>query len=49
VLAWWLANAAALVVFVFLVAALIALLLDPIVRGLDRLRIRRGFSVALVY
>jgi predicted PurR-regulated permease PerM len=36
-------------VILFLIAALIALLLDPLVRGLDRLRLRRGLSVALVY
>ena len=37
------------VVFLFLVAALIALLLDPLVRALERLRIPRGFSIAIVY
>ena len=36
-------------VFLFLVAALIALLLDPLVRSLERLRIPRGFSIAIVY
>ena len=36
-------------VFLFIVAALIALLLDPLVRGLGRLRIPRGFSIAIVY
>jgi predicted PurR-regulated permease PerM len=46
---WMLASAAGHVVFLFLVAALIALLLDPIVRGLQRARLPRGLSVALVY
>jgi predicted PurR-regulated permease PerM len=36
-------------VFLFLVAGLIALLLDPLVRALERLRIPRGFSIAMVY
>jgi predicted PurR-regulated permease PerM len=43
------ANAAAHVVFLFVVAALLALLLDPIVLGLQRARLPRGLSVALVY
>ena len=42
-------EAAGHTVFLFLVAALIALLLDPIVRGARPFRVRRGFSVALVY
>ena len=46
---WVLATTAGHAVFLFIVAALIALLLDPIVRALGRLRIRRGLSVALVY
>ncbi len=36
-------------VFLFLIAALVALLLDPVVRGLQRCRLPRGLSVALVY
>jgi predicted PurR-regulated permease PerM len=36
-------------VFLFIVAALIALLLEPLVRALERLRIPRGFSIAIVY
>jgi len=36
-------------VFLFIVAGLIALLLDPLVRALERLRIPRGFSIAFVY
>jgi predicted PurR-regulated permease PerM len=49
VFGWVLATTAGHAVILFLVAALIALLLDPIVRALGRLRIRRGISVALVY
>ncbi|HEY7397147.1 MAG TPA: AI-2E family transporter [Gaiellaceae bacterium] len=49
VLAWIVVNATAHVVFLFLVAALVALLLDPIVRGLQRARLRRGLAVAVVY
>jgi predicted PurR-regulated permease PerM len=46
---WLVAGAARHVVFLFLVAALIALLLDPIVRLVGRARVPRGFAVALVY
>ncbi len=49
VLAWVVAGAVRHVVFVFVVAALIALLLNPLVRGLGRLWIPRGFGVAIVY
>jgi len=48
-LLWWFASAAAHVVFLFLVAALVALLLDPVVRGLQRVRLPRGLAVAVVY
>jgi len=48
-LAWVVASAAAHVVFLFLVAGLLALLLDPLVRALQRVRLPRGLSVALVY
>ncbi|HVC86516.1 MAG TPA: AI-2E family transporter [Gaiellaceae bacterium] len=48
-LVWVVAAAAAHVVFLFLIAALVALLLDPLVRGLQRVRLPRGLSVALVY
>ena len=48
-LLWVLAGAARHVVFLFLIAALIAFLLNPIVRGLTRVWIPRGFGVALVY
>jgi predicted PurR-regulated permease PerM len=49
VLAWIVAGAVRHVVFLFLVAALIALLLNPLVRGLGRAYIPRGFAVAIVY
>jgi predicted PurR-regulated permease PerM len=53
-LAWVVAGRVFHVVFLFVVAGLIALLLDPLVKGissvrLGRFRIRRGVSVALVY
>jgi putative heme transporter len=54
ILAWVVAGRVFHVVFLFLVASLIALLVDPIVSGitsikLGRFRIRRGISVAIVY
>jgi predicted PurR-regulated permease PerM len=49
VLAWVVAGAVRHVVFLFLVAALVALLLNPLVRGLGRIWIPRGFAVAIVY
>jgi predicted PurR-regulated permease PerM len=49
VLTWVFATAAAHVVFLFVVAALLALVLDPVVRTLQRARLPRGLSVAIVY
>ena len=49
IVAWSVAGAVRHVVFLFLVAGLIALLLNPIVRGLGRAWIPRGFAVAIVY
>jgi predicted PurR-regulated permease PerM len=49
VLGWVVAGAVRHVVFVFLVAALIALLLNPLVRALGRIWIPRGLAVAIVY
>jgi predicted PurR-regulated permease PerM len=46
---WVLAGAVRHVVFLFLVSALIALLLNPLVRSLGRVWIPRGFAVAIVY
>ncbi len=43
------AGAVRHVVFLFLVAAIIALLLNPLVRGLGKARIPRGLAVAVVY
>jgi predicted PurR-regulated permease PerM len=49
-LAWIVASAAAHVVFVFVVAALLALLLNPLVRALSASRwVPRGLAVAIVY
>ena len=46
---WLLVSAVNHAVFVFVVAALIAILLNPIVRAFCALRIPRGVSVLLVY
>ena len=48
-LVWVLARAVGHVVFLFLVAAIIALLLNPFVRALGRAKIPRGLAVAVVY
>ena len=48
-LLWIVGTVAAHSVILFVVAALIALLLDPIVLRLGALRIKRGISVAFVY
>jgi predicted PurR-regulated permease PerM len=48
-LAWAVAGAVRHVVFIFLVAVLVALLLNPLVRAVSRLWIPRGFAVAFVY
>jgi predicted PurR-regulated permease PerM len=49
VLVWVVAGAVRHAVFLFLVALLIALLLNPLVRGLGRVWIPRGIAVAIVY
>ena len=49
IVAWSVAGAVRHVVFLFLVALLIALLLNPLVRGLGRVWIPRGLAVAIVY
>jgi predicted PurR-regulated permease PerM len=46
---WVVLGAVSHAVFLFLVAALIALLLDPIVRAFVALRVPRGISIAIVY
>jgi predicted PurR-regulated permease PerM len=48
-LVWAVAGAVRHVVFLFLVAALIAILLNPLVRGVARLWVPRGLAVAIVY
>jgi predicted PurR-regulated permease PerM len=48
-LAWTLANMVGRAVFLFVVAGLIALLLNPIVRTLGRIWIPRGIAIAIVY
>jgi predicted PurR-regulated permease PerM len=48
-LIWAVAGAVRHVLFLFIVALLIALLLNPLVRGLGRARIPRGPAVAFVY
>jgi predicted PurR-regulated permease PerM len=48
-LLWVVAGAVRHVVFLFLVALLIALLLNPVVRAVQRVRLPRGFAVAIVY
>ena len=48
-LGWVVAGAVRHAVFIFLVALLIALLLNPLVRGLGRFWIPRGIAVAIVY
>ncbi len=47
--AWIFGQAVGHTVFLFLIALLIALLLDPIVLTLGAFKLRRGFAVALVY
>jgi len=49
ILAWVVAGAVRHVLFLFLVALLIALLLSPLVRAVAALRVPRGFAVAIVY
>jgi predicted PurR-regulated permease PerM len=49
ILTWAVARAAGHAVFIFLVAGIVALLLDPLVRALQAIRIPRGFAVAIVY
>ena len=48
-LAWALASTLGRAVFLFVVAGLIALLLNPVVRALGRIWIPRGIAIAIVY
>jgi predicted PurR-regulated permease PerM len=47
--AWVLIKAAGKVVVMFIVAAIIALMLNPLVNALQRAHVRRGLAVAAVY
>jgi predicted PurR-regulated permease PerM len=47
--AWTLASALRHALLIFLVSAVIAVLLNPIVHGLTRLRVPRGLAVLIVY
>jgi predicted PurR-regulated permease PerM len=49
VLAWMLAGTLGHVLFLFLTASVIAFLLNPLVRDLQRTRLPRGLAVALVF
>lgn len=49
VLAWALASTLGHAIFLFLAASVIAFLLNPLVRGLERARVPRGLGVAIVY
>jgi predicted PurR-regulated permease PerM len=46
---WVVLGAVRHVVFLFIVASLIALFLDPIVRGINRAHVPRGLAIAVVY
>jgi predicted PurR-regulated permease PerM len=48
-LTWVVAGAVRHAIFLFMIAALIALLLNPIVRAFGRIWVPRGIAVALVY
>jgi len=49
ILAYLLASTLGHALFLFLVAAVIAFLLNPLVRDVQRLKLRRGLAVAFVY
>jgi predicted PurR-regulated permease PerM len=49
VLGYFLASALGHALFLFLTAAVIAFLLNPLVRDLQKLRLRRGIAVSIVY
>jgi predicted PurR-regulated permease PerM len=49
IIGWFVLAAIGQVVFLFLVAALVALVLNPLVRGLERVRVPRFVGVFLVY
>src|SRR5262245_62868833 len=49
ILGYLLASTLGHAIFLFLTAAVIAFLLNPLVRDLQRLKLRRGCAVAIVY
>jgi putative heme transporter len=49
IIGWFVLGTIGQVVFIFLVAALVALILNPLVHGLERLRVPRFAGVFLVY
>jgi len=49
IIGWFVLGAIGQVIFIFLVAALVALILNPLVHGLERLRVPRYVGVFLVY
>jgi putative heme transporter len=49
VLAFLLVSAVSHVILLFLVAAIIAMLLEPLVRALQSMHLPRGLSIAIVY
>ena len=49
IIGWFVLGTIGQVVFIFLVAALVALILNPLVHGLERMRVPRYVGVFLVY
>ena len=49
IVGWFVLGAVGQVVFVFLVAGLVALVLNPLVHGLERVKVPRFVAVFLVY
>ena len=49
VIAWFTLGAIAQVIFIFLVAGLVALVLNPLVHGLERVHVHRYIGVFVVY
>ena len=49
IIGWFVLGAIGQVIFVFLVAALVALVLNPLVHGLERVKVPRFVAVFLVY
>ena len=49
IIGWFVLGAIGQVIFIFLVAALVALVLNPLVHGLERVHVPRYAGVFLVY